>query len=417
MKYDVFVSYRRTSFESANLIAEKLRSMGYSIFFDVETLRAGNFNEQLFDVIDNCQDFVLVLPPNALDKCSDENDWVRKEVLRAIASKKNIIPVMLSGFTFPSPMPQGLEILTQYQAIMAGEQEFFDLSMKRLAGYLKSKPHRDLRKFYKKITFAAITLLALAGIALGALYMFAKPLYKDVAINATSCAGALNILYGEMKKVPKTWNEFVEEYEEAKTKERKEELRLRYIDAMEHMTKEVDFYYNQFIRLPKFSSFQTTLLNLHDIGAHEIEALYSIYDITYHDVKNQYKYAIATLSNPKVVADDDLREHNTIYINGSSLASQAFTDSVFYAYLELMSKFPKHAHEFYKTQCPGWTNFPPTVGLTLSIDEYRVLQDTAAKKSEKIVAQLEADVAKLRGEIKSEREVMERVEAEKHSNK
>ena len=62
MKYNVFVSYRRTSFESANLIAEKMRSMGYSVFFDVETLRAGNFNEQLFDVIDNCDDFILVLP-------------------------------------------------------------------------------------------------------------------------------------------------------------------------------------------------------------------------------------------------------------------------------------------------------------------------------------------------------------------
>ena len=47
MKYDVFISYRRDAFESANLIAEKLRSAGYSVFFDLETLRAGKFNEQL----------------------------------------------------------------------------------------------------------------------------------------------------------------------------------------------------------------------------------------------------------------------------------------------------------------------------------------------------------------------------------
>ncbi len=84
MKYDVFVSYRRSSFESANLIAEKMRSKGFSVFFDVETLRSGKFNEQLYDVIDNCNDFILVLPPNALDKCHNEEDWVRRELIRAM---------------------------------------------------------------------------------------------------------------------------------------------------------------------------------------------------------------------------------------------------------------------------------------------------------------------------------------------
>ena len=62
-KYDIFISYRRTGgFESANLIAEKLRGMGYSVFFDVESLRSGEFNKQLYNVIEQCKDFVVVLP-------------------------------------------------------------------------------------------------------------------------------------------------------------------------------------------------------------------------------------------------------------------------------------------------------------------------------------------------------------------
>lgn len=61
-KYDVFVSYRRSSSDSANLIATTLRSKGYRVFFDVESLRGGKFNEQLYDVIDNCTDFLLVFP-------------------------------------------------------------------------------------------------------------------------------------------------------------------------------------------------------------------------------------------------------------------------------------------------------------------------------------------------------------------
>ncbi len=69
MEYDVFISYRRSSYDTANLIATRLKAAGYSVFFDMETLRAGKFNEQLFNVIDNCKDFVLVLPPKALDRC------------------------------------------------------------------------------------------------------------------------------------------------------------------------------------------------------------------------------------------------------------------------------------------------------------------------------------------------------------
>lgn len=134
-RYDVFISYRRDSYESANLIATRLKSAGYSVFFDLETMRPGKFNVQLYSVIEGCQDFVLVLPENALDRCSDDEDWVRKEVLHAMKHKKNIIPVMLNGFVWPKPMPEGMEELCNYQALKAGAIEYFDMSMERLASY------------------------------------------------------------------------------------------------------------------------------------------------------------------------------------------------------------------------------------------------------------------------------------------
>ncbi|MBR2018363.1 MAG: toll/interleukin-1 receptor domain-containing protein, partial [Prevotella sp.] len=111
--YDIFISYRRSSYDTANLIATRLKSAGYSVFFDMETLRSGKFNEQLYKVIDSCKDFVLVLPPDALDRCTNEDDWIRLEVCRAISGKKNIIPVMLNGFTWPKPMPNGMEELSR----------------------------------------------------------------------------------------------------------------------------------------------------------------------------------------------------------------------------------------------------------------------------------------------------------------
>ena len=115
-KYDIFISYRRSSYDAANLIATRLESAGYSVFFDMEKLRSGKFNEQLYNVIDNCKDFVIVLPPEALDRCINEDDWVRLEACRAMQAKKNIIPVMLNGFVWPNQMPAGMEELCKYQA-------------------------------------------------------------------------------------------------------------------------------------------------------------------------------------------------------------------------------------------------------------------------------------------------------------
>jgi len=45
MQYDIFISYRRDAFELANLFATRLKALGYRVFFDVETMNAGKFNE------------------------------------------------------------------------------------------------------------------------------------------------------------------------------------------------------------------------------------------------------------------------------------------------------------------------------------------------------------------------------------
>ena len=91
VKYDIFISYRREAYDTANLIAEKLRNAGYSVFFDIDTLTSGKFNEQLINVISECKDFILVLPQNALDRCQNEGDWIRREVLCALQNDKNIV--------------------------------------------------------------------------------------------------------------------------------------------------------------------------------------------------------------------------------------------------------------------------------------------------------------------------------------
>jgi hypothetical protein len=76
------------------------------------------------------------LPENGLDRCHDPEDWVRLEVLYAMKNSKNIIPVMLRGFKFPDSMPDGMEELKNYNAIAAGDFEYFDASINRLKSFL-----------------------------------------------------------------------------------------------------------------------------------------------------------------------------------------------------------------------------------------------------------------------------------------
>ena len=140
MKYDVFISYRRDGGEyTAKMIYDKLSEQGYRVFLDMESMHAGAFNKQLYSVIDQCKDFVLVLSPGALDRCIHEEDWVRKEIEHAILSKKNIVPILIRGFQFPSVLPASIGPLIYENGIESNTQ-FFEAFIQKVTKFLKSKP-------------------------------------------------------------------------------------------------------------------------------------------------------------------------------------------------------------------------------------------------------------------------------------
>ena len=123
MAYDIFISYRRDGGEyTAKILRDHLQEDGYRAFFDVESLRSGYFNTKLYSVIDECTDFLLVLSPGALDRCVNEDDWVRREAEYALEKGKNVIPVMLRGFSFPDTLPPSLEPLRYRNGLEANSQ-------------------------------------------------------------------------------------------------------------------------------------------------------------------------------------------------------------------------------------------------------------------------------------------------------
>jgi tetratricopeptide (TPR) repeat protein len=91
----VFISYRRdpTGKLFARSIKEALTHLGYDVFLDVDCLDAGKWATQILTQVPKRSHFLLLLTPGALDRCTQEDDWVRKELLAAIESGRNIVPI------------------------------------------------------------------------------------------------------------------------------------------------------------------------------------------------------------------------------------------------------------------------------------------------------------------------------------
>lgn len=143
MAYQIFVSYRRDGGEAlACLISEKLKQSGFETFYDVDSLRSGKFNEEIFRVIDSCTDVIVVLPQNGLDRCQNEGDWVRKEIAYSIKADKNIIPVMMRNFEFPPELPQEINDLRHFNGISAN-MEYFDAAFAKLLTMIKASNYLD----------------------------------------------------------------------------------------------------------------------------------------------------------------------------------------------------------------------------------------------------------------------------------
>lgn len=143
--YDAFISYRRENgFFVAQTLRDKLLEKGIRAYLDHEELQSGDFNERLYEAIENSRCFVLVLPPNALDRCVNENDWVRKEIVRAIELKKVIIPVLCAGFSWPEEwdprIPTQMHVIKNQNGVKASD-EYLSAMIDKLIDFIGKSPN------------------------------------------------------------------------------------------------------------------------------------------------------------------------------------------------------------------------------------------------------------------------------------
>lgn len=128
-KKDIFISYRNDGIGNnfATRIASDLKSSGYSVYFNPDEARSGDFPERLKQAIKDCKDFVCIVTENYIEQLLSNNKicWIRDELLYAKKYEKNIIPLLVNGTTMPSDatkLPENIQFFPNIDAYVFPEQ-------------------------------------------------------------------------------------------------------------------------------------------------------------------------------------------------------------------------------------------------------------------------------------------------------
>ena len=140
-QYDIFISYRRldeqgniSGRDQARLIAKQLELDGYHPFFDYSEIKDNEFDKVIIPAVENSRVFILVLTKDALNRCRNEDDWVRREIETAIRFGSKVINVSPdNSFNgWPDTMPESLYGIKNIQISDIHFGSLFELSVKKL---------------------------------------------------------------------------------------------------------------------------------------------------------------------------------------------------------------------------------------------------------------------------------------------
>ena len=172
--YDIFISYRREGgYDTAKHLYDLLIRDGYTVSFDIDTLRSGDFDAQLLTRIDQCKDFLLIIDEHAFDRTINPNfnpkqDWLRCELSYALKKNKNIIPVFLSGAKgFPVNLPKDVMAVAKKNGPEYNQYHFnafYDDLKKR---FLTSRSHKLKWKYLFILLVACLAVYGLLRLGSG----------------------------------------------------------------------------------------------------------------------------------------------------------------------------------------------------------------------------------------------------------
>ena len=183
--YENFLSYRRSeSLAEVQNIYHALQHRGFSVFCDIYSLDNGRFDKNLLKTIDCCTNYILVLTTKSLDRCLNEDDWLRLEIREALKAKKNIVCVFVGEVIFPDVLPEDIDEIRYYNSIRY-DATYFDsfidnLSSRFLVDVDSSETSNEARDFVINGTILTkyVGYASMVSIPLG-VTIIGKEAFKD----------------------------------------------------------------------------------------------------------------------------------------------------------------------------------------------------------------------------------------------
>lgn len=124
-KYDIFISYRRDGgAQYARTLQLILEKKGYKVFLDYDELVDEKFSPQIEAAIKNSTIYLILLTKGSMARCANDGDWVRREIMIAIESRKRIVPVNPDGTYDGMPINVPQEIRSAIEDTQHSEVNF-----------------------------------------------------------------------------------------------------------------------------------------------------------------------------------------------------------------------------------------------------------------------------------------------------
>ena len=148
---DIFISYRRIDGRDvARTIEQALQGANYkNVFFDYTSIQDGKFNLKIIDAIYSCKDFILVLSPMSMKRCSKKGDWVAREIRTALKYDSHIIPVVIENsrgntdWNWPKNLPKDLAEIKNLEQLPFQMGTYFPDAMRNLINRLNTSKKEE----------------------------------------------------------------------------------------------------------------------------------------------------------------------------------------------------------------------------------------------------------------------------------
>jgi len=177
---NVFVSYRRDDTRDfAGRLAERLNATPEieRVFIDVDGIEPGtDFQSKIESALDQSDACLVVIGPNWLAvgpdgvaRISNEGDFVRLELRRALASGRRVLPILANGATMPRPsdVPEDVRGLTRFNAVPVRHESFDRDAEFLIDAILRRRRLGNARRFFNRHPLPAALLRAAASFIAG----------------------------------------------------------------------------------------------------------------------------------------------------------------------------------------------------------------------------------------------------------